>query len=356
MIHRAATLAVVLLVAAGCARSDRRAMPDAGAGEASPGRVTAPVLTALPTAPVTPVLARGPDPSVPLRLTERARNAVATSVALLMPTVEHMSRVAAEGTAQALATAGTVLPTPRPTATARPSVTPRGGSGSSSGSSAARPTSTRRPTGTPRPSSTPRPTVPTRTPAPTEDRSTLAALRRGGLVIFLRHARTDWSQDPRELEWVKEVLVDRSLFGQCDRQRLLADSGRDDARSIGAAFRDLGIPVGRVRTSPWCRTRETADLAFGGGEVAEDALFDTGYLESGSDERRHYGAALKGLLSEPVDAGANLVLVSHGPQIYDVTGISLDEGHAVVVRPEGGGYKILERRVPPDGWDDLGGG
>jgi phosphohistidine phosphatase SixA len=47
------------------------------------------------------------------------------------------------------------------------------------------------------------------------------------------------------------------------RQRNLTDGGRADARAIGAAIRSLGIPIGEVLASPFCRTRETAELIFG---------------------------------------------------------------------------------------------
>jgi phosphohistidine phosphatase SixA len=180
----------------------------------------------------------------------------------------------------------------------------------------------------------------------------LAALRGGGLVIYLRHTRTDWDQNARELEWVDELLAtrDEGLFGQCDRQRLLNDEGRADARRIGDAIRGLGIPIGRVLTSAWCRTRETADLAFGGGEVAADRLWDTGYLPT--DERKHYRDVLKGMLGQSPGGGTNTVLVGHMPQLADAAGVSLSEGEAAIVRPQGGSFKVVAR-VGVDAWDRL---
>jgi len=86
--------------------------------------------------------------------------------------------------------------------------------------------------------------------------------------------------------------------------------------------------------------------------VAKDRLFDSGYLESGSDRRRHYEDALRRLLSDS-PGGTNTVLVGHMPQLNDVAGVVLQEGEAAVIRPEGGGFKVV-RRVWPDGWDGLG--
>ena len=49
----------------------------------------------------------------------------------------------------------------------------------------------------------------------------------------------------------------------CSRQRNLTAKGRREARSIGSALRRLDIPVGEAPASPYCRTRQTARLAFG---------------------------------------------------------------------------------------------
>src|SRR5262245_23864924 len=80
----------------------------------------------------------------------------------------------------------------------------------------------------------------------------LTELRKGGYVIYFRHTSTDFSRDDR--------LSTRD--DDCDHQRPLTDKGRAEAREIGAAFRELRIPVELVLASPRCRTMETAMLAF----------------------------------------------------------------------------------------------
>lgn len=189
-------------------------------------------------------------------------------------------------------------------------------------------------------------------PEPTADTSLLAELRRGGYVIYLRHTSTDWGQNDRELAWVPEMLQDPGLFSQCDRQRLLSDTGRDQARAIGDTIRRLDIPVGQVLSSRWCRTRETAELAFGKVKVSGDKIFDTGYLDGGSSERDRYEEALRDLMSDH-PGSKNRVIVGHGPQLWDVTGIGLEEAEAAIIRPEGGGYKVLVEHVSPGDWDGL---
>ena len=81
----------------------------------------------------------------------------------------------------------------------------------------------------------------------------LAELRKGGYVLYFRHAATDFSQNDERMK----------SYEDCADQRNLIDRGRADAREAGAAIRQLGIPVERVLASPFCRTVETAQLLFG---------------------------------------------------------------------------------------------
>ena len=94
------------------------------------------------------------------------------------------------------------------------------------------------------------------------------ALREGGYVVYLRHAVTDRSKED-------DPVLD---LDDCSTQRILSEDGRDQSRGIGGAFRKLAIPVGDVYSSEYCRTRETAELAFGG---YEDEPGLTGFPEDG---------------------------------------------------------------------------
>src|ERR1700730_648376 len=84
----------------------------------------------------------------------------------------------------------------------------------------------------------------------------LDALRQGGDVIVMRHATTEAKADASPVE-----------LADCATQRNLASEGKDMARAIGSAFSGLHIPVGRVVSSPFCRAKDTAMLAFGHDET-----------------------------------------------------------------------------------------
>jgi hypothetical protein len=166
----------------------------------------------------------------------------------------------------------------------------------------------------------------------------LAELRKGGYVIYFRHTSTDMSRDDTR---------SRS-DDDCDNQRPLTDRGREEARQIGAAFRDLKIPVGSVLASARCRTLETAMLAFGRAERSADAR---GGLARDPNPQRYAG--LRWLLSTPTKPGTNLVIASHGNPFYATAGAPyLAEGEAAVVKPLGKDFEVIAR-VRYDQWRAL---
>jgi phosphohistidine phosphatase SixA len=149
----------------------------------------------------------------------------------------------------------------------------------------------------------------------------LAALREGGFVIYFRHARTDFSQDDTDL----------SDLTNCATQRNLSSEGRAQARLIGEAIAALGIPVGEVLSSQLCRTRETAELAFGRATLTPNLTsFGTASSEAEEQER---AAALRRILATPPARGTNTVLVGHLFNIQAAASIGLAEGEAAIFSP-----------------------
>ena len=166
------------------------------------------------------------------------------------------------------------------------------------------------------------------------------ALRRGGYVLYFRHASTDFRQNDDAM----------ASFDDCAQQRNLTDQGRAEARAIGAAIARAKVPVDAVLASPYCRTRETAQLIF--GRVTVEPAVRGG---PASNEGGRYDG-LKALLSRAVPAGTNVAIVSHGNPFRAVVPESsyLAEGEAAVVQPLGDkGFRIVGR-IPRDGWDTLG--
>jgi phosphohistidine phosphatase SixA len=154
-----------------------------------------------------------------------------------------------------------------------------------------------------------------------------AKLRAGGLVVMIRHATAPGTGDPPNFR-----------LGECATQRNLSDAGRDEARRIGEAFRRERVPVGEVRSSEWCRCRETAELAFG-RHVPWPAI------NSFFSDRAQEAPQSAAVRSARVPPGGNLVLVSHQVNITAVSGVYPASGEVVVLQPSGGDRLDLVGRL-----------
>lgn len=172
-----------------------------------------------------------------------------------------------------------------------------------------------------------------------EGNALVEALRRGGYVLYLRHASTDFGQND-------EAMTD---YANCAQQRNLTDAGREEARAVGAAIKRLRIPVGPILASPFCRTRESAVLVFGDPTVSSAVRGGPG---TDADGQRY--AELRKLLSTPVARGSNLAIASHGNPFRAVAGTSyLQEGEMAVIEPRGNGDFRIVARITKSDWASL---
>lgn len=174
----------------------------------------------------------------------------------------------------------------------------------------------------------------------------LSALRAGGFVLYMRHGNTDNS---------KTDAVPKIDLKDCATQRSLNDEGRKVAAQVGKYMRQARIPVAEVIHSPLCRARESAQLAFPGlGDKLrpEQNLMYPGNLTS--EEKKPIIAMTRQLLSTPVPAGSNRVLVAHAPNMADLMGYFVKpEATIVVLRPLGtSGFEYIAS-IHPTMWPPL---
>jgi broad specificity phosphatase PhoE len=168
-----------------------------------------------------------------------------------------------------------------------------------------------------------------------DDEINWARLRRGGLVLLMRHgAAGPANGDPEGYR-----------LDDCKTQRNLSEEGRDEARRAGARLAREKVPIARVYTSPWCRCRQTAMLAFGRAEDWEplSSAFDLPHREAEFTQRVRKRIAGYGNRSP----GGNVVMVTHNVNIAALTKLSLAPAEIVVIRPDGCcGLHTLERLAP----------
>src|SRR5499427_7378547 len=133
-----------------------------------------------------------------------------------------------------------------------------------------------------------------------------AALLKGGHVALIRHGNA-----PPGYGGVPPGFK----IDDCKTQRNLDEQGRGEARALGEAFRNRGVRVDRILSSPWCRCLETARL-MAVGPVQESwalvpdrdpsapvRLLELKEIVSGHARARHSRLYRSGAARFPADPG-----------------------------------------------------
>jgi hypothetical protein len=176
-------------------------------------------------------------------------------------------------------------------------------------------------------------------------KSLLDSLRDGGFIFYVRHGEATVGEDRPNLN-----------FQNCYTQRNLSEMGRNQAIYYGEILRYMRIPISYpVITSPFCRTIETAQLAFGSGNVKADPFWVEIYKLSGnlvSEERKRTLDNLQSLLEIQPEEGRNKVIIAHSfPKGIGLGQIS--DMETIVVKPlgQGKGFKEIARLSLADLYD-----
>jgi len=147
------------------------------------------------------------------------------------------------------------------------------------------------------------------------------ALAKGGHVALIRHgnAPPGYGGDPPGFK-----------IDDCKTQRNLDEQGREEARALGVAFRDHGVSVDRVLSSPWCRCMDTARLLAVGPIETSWALVP--------DRDPNTPARLRELqeLVASWHGPGTLVLVTHALTVRALLGFLPIQGETVVLKPAPG--------------------
>lgn len=167
-------------------------------------------------------------------------------------------------------------------------------------------------------------------------------VRAGGYVLYMRHGTTDATRPDRAPQ------VD---LNDCNTQRPLTAEGRKLVANIGDSVRQAKIPVGEVLSSPLCRAKESAEAAFGHFNVELHLMYSGNMSDP---EKIPVIKKTRELLSRPVQAKTNRLIVAHAPNLKDVMGyFPKQEGTIVVFRPKAEkGFEYLGSILPGQ-WQTL---
>lgn len=141
-------------------------------------------------------------------------------------------------------------------------------------------------------------------------------------AVLLRHALAPGTGDPAGFR-----------LGDCATQRNLSAAGQDQARRIGAAFRERDIAVVQVLSSQWCRSLDTATL-MDLGPVEPFEPLNSFFSDRSTTPTQT--AQIQDYLRRQPNRGV-IVMVTHQVNITALTGVVPGSGQAVVVNLDEGG-------------------
>jgi phosphohistidine phosphatase SixA len=148
-------------------------------------------------------------------------------------------------------------------------------------------------------------------------------LAEGGKVVLMRHAAVNTGRGQGN-----SLLRDPS----CKKERNLSSEGERAAREVGRQFQERGIPVSEVLHSPFCRTADTARIAFARGTPAAYlSLLEVLGPEAAAAQTRTLTDVIGGYAGK-----GNLVLITHEPNLNAVSFEMMKHSDFLVLQPKGG--------------------
>ena len=145
-------------------------------------------------------------------------------------------------------------------------------------------------------------------------------LKKGGKLIFIRHAYAPGSGDPNNFK-----------INDCSTQRNLNNLGREQARKIGNFFIDKDILIKRIYSSEWCRCKETALIAFNKFETKNflNSFFSEKFAHNRSSQILNFKKFIKNW-----DGNQNLVFITHYVVISEILNYGSLSGEIVIFNKE----------------------
>lgn len=171
------------------------------------------------------------------------------------------------------------------------------------------------------------------TPSAFADEAALKALSQGGHAIVMRHAKTSGHS--------KALVLDPN--GNCANEDNLSDEGRAQAERLKRMLDKAGAKFDVVLTSPFCRAKETARLAFGSARVDPDLAA----LELGTAEQAKLRTEkINAVLARQAGKG-NVALVTHRPNVDALTMELVEEGEVILAKIQPNGMLDIVSKFKP---------
>ena len=141
-------------------------------------------------------------------------------------------------------------------------------------------------------------------------------LKQGGKLIFIRHAYAPGGGDPDNFD-----------INDCNTQRNLSNSGREQANKIGSFFKVNNILIDKIYSSEWCRCKETALIAF---NDFENKSFLNSFFSSKFAQNKEPQIKKLKIFINNWDGKKNLVFVTHYVVISEILNYGSSSGEIVI--------------------------
>ena len=141
-------------------------------------------------------------------------------------------------------------------------------------------------------------------------------LKKGGNLIFIRHAYAPGGGDPENF-----------IISDCSTQRNLNEDGKNQSKRIGQFFIENDILIDKVLSSEWCRCKDTAQIAFTNFETKNflNSFFSAQFSSNKNQQIRDLKKYVKNWQSDK-----NLVLVTHYVLISEILNYTSSSGEIVI--------------------------
>ena len=148
------------------------------------------------------------------------------------------------------------------------------------------------------------------------DQNLINELKQDGKLIFIRHAYAPGGGDPINFD-----------IDECNTQRNLNNSGRNQADKIGSLFKDNNISTDKVYSSEWCRCKETALIAFNQFETKKflNSFFSSKFAQNKNSQIKSFKKFIKSW-----DGKKNLIFVTHYVFISEILDYAPSSGEIII--------------------------
>ena len=148
------------------------------------------------------------------------------------------------------------------------------------------------------------------------DEGVIKELKKGGNIIFIRHAIAPGGGDPENFK-----------LNDCSTQRNLDSQGIEQSKKMGLFFKNNNIPIDLVLSSEWCRCKDTAKFAFKNYNTfnALNSFFSPKFEKNKEKQMKDLNKFL-----ENWQSNKNLILITHYVVILESLNKAVSSGEIVI--------------------------